>query len=102
MGHPKKGRVLVFVRDNGMGIEPSMVDRVFLPFVRLGARNVSGSGSLVSTPGMGSTFYMHLSIISWNPSLLPQVSLRAIVTVSGNGLASDRPHRLAGKEESFE
>jgi hypothetical protein len=85
-----------------MGIEPSMVDRIFLPFVRLGTRNVPGAGigfsivktivepyegsvSLDSTPGMGSTFYVHLPVISWNPSLFPLVRLQAIVTVSGNG-----------------
>ena len=108
----------MFVRDNEMGIKPSMVGRIFLPFVRLGARNVPGSGigfsivktiveqcegfvSLDSTPGMGSTFYVHLPVISWNPSP-PQVPLRAIVTESGNGLASDRSLMLVGKEESSE
>lgn len=92
----------MFVRDNGMGIEPSMVDRIFLPFVRPGTRNVPGAGSLDSTPGRGSRFYRHLPVISWNPSLLPLVPVQAIVTVSGKGVASDRPHILAGKEESSE
>jgi hypothetical protein len=102
-----------------MGIEPSMVDRIFLPFFRLVTRNVpragiglsivktiveqyEGSVSLDSTPGMGSTFWVHLPVVSWNPSLLPLVPLQAVVTVSGNGVASDRLHRLAGKEESSE
>jgi signal transduction histidine kinase len=113
-----QGRVLVFVRDNGMGIEPSMVDRIFLPFIRLGTGDIPGAGiglsivktvveqyegtvSVDSTPGMGSTFYVHLPVISWNPSL-PQAPVQAIVTASGNGTTGDRPHTLAGKEESSE
>jgi hypothetical protein len=95
-----------------------MVDRIFLPFVRLGTGSIPSSGmglsivkttlkqyqgtvSVDSTSGMGSTFYIHLAVISWNLSL-SQVPLRAIVTESGNGLASDRSLMLVGKEETSE
>ena len=69
--------VKIFVRDNGVGIEASMLDRIFLPFVRLDTEEVAGSGiglSIVKTvveqykgsvtvdsfPGVGSTFYVQL------------------------------------------
>jgi len=67
----------IFVRDNGVGIDPSMLERIFFPFVRLGNGEVAGSGiglSIVKTvvdqyrgsvtvdslPGTGSTFYVRL------------------------------------------
>ena len=108
--------VLVFVRDNGMGIEPSMIDRIFLPFVRLGMTDIAGSGiglsivktvveqyegavSVDSTPGVGSTFYVRLPVISWKPSL-SQAPVQAGVAASGNGQTDDRSHTFTGKEES--
>ena len=108
--------VQVFVRDNGIGIEPSMIDRIFLPFIRLGTGDIAGSGiglsivktvveqyegtvSVDSTSGVGSTFYVRLPVISWNPSL-PQAPVQGGVTASGNGQTDDRSHTFTGKEES--
>ena len=108
--------VRVFVRDNGMGIEPSMIDRIFLPFIRLGTGDIVGSGiglsivktvveqyegtvSVDSTPGVGSTFYVRLPVISSCPPL-PQAPVQAGVATSVNGQTDDRPHTFAGKEES--
>jgi signal transduction histidine kinase len=75
------------VRDNGVGIDPTMLERIFLPFVRLGVEDVAGSGiglSIVKTvveqydgsvevdssPGQGSTFYVQLPVVS-NPTEVP-------------------------------
>lgn len=72
---------LIYVRDNGMGIDPSMRDRIFLPFSRLVTEDIPGSGiglSIVKTvveqyegevrvesaPGQGSTFYVRLPVLS--------------------------------------
>jgi len=72
--------LLVYVRDNGMGIDPSMRDRIFLPFSRLVTEEIPGSGiglSIVKTvveqyegevtvesvPGEGSTFYVRLPVL---------------------------------------
>lgn len=71
---------LIFVRDNGIGIDPTMQDRIFLPFQRIGDSNVAGAGMglsivktvvehyggrihVVSTPGEGSTFFVGLPTI---------------------------------------
>jgi PAS domain S-box-containing protein len=72
-------RVTVRVSDTGMGIEESMLPRVFEPFDRLGAErlNISGTGlglalskrlvesmqgriSLTSEPGVGTTFVVEI------------------------------------------
>ncbi len=90
--------VQVFVRDNGMGIEPSMIEGSFsrlsdskrgtLPGPdrsldrENGGGTVRGAVSVDSTPGVGSTFYVRLPVISWNPSLLPQAPVQAGVTAS--------------------
>lgn len=71
---------LIFVRDNGIGIDPSMQDKIFLPFQRIGETDVAGSGMglsivktvvdhyggriyVTSTPGEGSTFFVGLPTI---------------------------------------
>lgn len=73
--------VLLYVRDNGMGIDPSMCDRIFLPFSRLVTEDIPGSGiglSIVKTvveqyegevtveseQGVGSSFYVRLPVLS--------------------------------------
>jgi signal transduction histidine kinase len=76
---------LFFVRDNGQGIDPTVIDRVFLPFQRLSPSEAPGAGlglsivktvveqyggsvSVDSQPGVGSTFYFRLPAINWKPS----------------------------------
>ena len=76
----REGRLL-FVRDNGIGIDPSMTDRIFLPFCRLETGDIPGAGiglSIVKTvveqydgavivdsaPNVGSTFYVRLPVLS--------------------------------------
>jgi signal transduction histidine kinase len=93
--------VLLFVRDNGMGIEASMTDRIFLPFIRLATSDVPGSGiglSIVkavveeyegavtvdSIPGLGSTFYVRLPVISWKPTL-PESQAQNVASPMANG-----------------
>jgi signal transduction histidine kinase/HAMP domain-containing protein len=77
---------LLFVRDNGIGIDPSMADRIFLPFYRLESGDIPGAGiglSIVKTvveqydgavtvesePGVGSTFYVRLPVLPWKAPL---------------------------------
>ena len=69
----------VFVRDNGVGIEPGMTDRIFQPFQRLGTVETPGSGiglavvktivehyggavTVTSELGCGSTFRVRLPV----------------------------------------
>lgn len=70
----------LYVRDNGVGMEPDMADRIFLPFQRLGHVEATGAGlgltivktivehyggavQVVSKPGHGSTFYVRLPVL---------------------------------------
>ena len=102
--------VQIFVRDNGVGIDPSMLERIFLPFVRLRTEDVPGSGiglSIVktvveqykgsvrvdSTPGAGSTFYIRLPVLSWTPGPAPNADAPAPSTTNGG----DRQRLFIGK-----
>lgn len=74
------GQVLIYVRDNGIGIEPRHFPQLFQMFKRLHSRDAYGGGSgaglaivkrlveqhrgcvwLDSTPGVGSAFYFTLA-----------------------------------------
>lgn len=74
-------RGVLSVRDNGVGIDPAMAERIFLPFQRLGTIDAPGAGiglSIVKTvaeqyegtvwvessPGRGSTFYVRLPVVA--------------------------------------
>ncbi|HEX3204437.1 MAG TPA: ATP-binding protein [Nitrospiraceae bacterium] len=76
---------VVYVKDNGVGMEASMADRIFQPFQRLGTVEVPGAGlglaivktviehyggavHVTSKSGGGSTFYVRLPIIRSEPS----------------------------------
>ena len=105
----------LFVRDNGVGIDPSMLDRIFLPFVRLGTEEVAGSGiglSIVKTvveqykgsvrvessPGAGSTFSVWLPVLSQSSEHMP--SAQAVGCESGREPTADRRGMFVGSEES--
>jgi signal transduction histidine kinase len=106
----------IFVRDNGVGIEASMLDRIFLPFVRLGTENVGGSGiglsivktvveqykgavSVESSLGAGSTFYVRLPVLSSSPQQASSAAQDADGQV-GREQTADRRRMLVGSEES--
>ena len=105
--------VQIFVRDNGVGIDATMLDRIFLPFVRLGTEEVAGSGiglSIVKTVvqqykgsvnvesslGGGSTFYVRLPVLS------PQSEVEVDdVRETTHAQEASRRRILVGSEEPF-
>lgn len=95
---PDDARVLLSVRDTGVGIEPSQVPHLFEPFNRLGmdhsgiegtgiglavvksiAERLGGQVSVASTPGVGSEFTVSLESAQaehvQRPPLPPAVSV---------------------------
>ncbi|MEX5283121.1 MAG: ATP-binding protein [Nitrospiraceae bacterium] len=73
--------LLIYVRDNGMGMDPAMTERIFSPFARLAGPEIAGAGIglvIVKTvveqykgrvfvdtaPGKGSTFYVQLPTVA--------------------------------------
>ena len=101
--------VQIFVRDNGVGIDPSMLDRIFLPFVRLGTKEVTGCGiglsivktvveqykgsvSVESSPGTGSTFYVRLPVLSESAESHAERE-------AGREQTADRKRTLVGPKE---
>jgi signal transduction histidine kinase/HAMP domain-containing protein len=101
--------VQIFVRDNGVGIDPSMLERIFLPFVRLGTTEAAGSGiglcivktvveqykgsvRAESSPGVGSTFYVRLPV-------LPESAESEGDTEPGREQTADRRGILVGSKE---
>jgi PAS domain S-box-containing protein len=86
---------VIGVKDNGVGIAAENHDRVFLPFVRLAERDVSGTGLglavckkiveelagtiwVESTPGAGSTFFFTIAAAE-NSIARPMISYTASV-----------------------
>ena len=76
---------VVYVKDNGIGMDVAMTDRIFQPFQRLGAVEVPGAGlglaivktviehyggavHVASKAGGGSTFYVRLPVVRSDPS----------------------------------
>jgi signal transduction histidine kinase len=94
---------LLYVRDNGMGIDPAMQERIFLPFSRLVTEEIPGSGiglsivktvveqyegevTVESTPGAGSTFYVRLPVLPGSAQADPADAVMA----TGGGRPTDR------------
>ncbi len=78
------GRVRIEVSDTGLGINPNDTSRLFIPFERLGAGNIEGTGlglalskglaqamegdlSLVASSSAGSTFALDLPVSATKP-----------------------------------
>jgi signal transduction histidine kinase len=106
--------VQIFVRDNGIGIDPSMLDRIYIPFVRLGTEEVGGAGiglSIVKTVveqykgsvsaesvlGAGSTFYVQLPAVSSPPA----ASAAPGAAPEATQHPADAPRMLVGSKERY-
>jgi signal transduction histidine kinase/HAMP domain-containing protein len=111
----KEDGVQIFVRDNGVGIDSSMFDQIFLPFVRLGTEGVAGSGiglsivktvaeqykgsvNVESSPGAGSTFYVRLPALSEPSDVSANISMDSGVEAQ-QGQTGDRPCTFVGSKE---
>ena len=107
--------VKLFVRDNGVGIETSMLDRIFLPFVRVDSEEVTGSGiglsivktvaeqykgsvSVQSSLGAGSIFFVLLPVLSRSPEPAARAAQDAGCETGGKHTAGQRG-MLVGTEE---
>jgi signal transduction histidine kinase len=110
--------VKIFVRDNGIGIEASMLDRIFLPFVRLGSEAVTGSGiglsivktvveqykgsvSVQSSPGAGSTFFVLLPVLSRSSETPGGTAQDAGCDMGGKRTAGQRGMLVGSEERSI-
>ena len=110
--------VKLFVRDNGVGIEPSMLDQIFLPFVRLGSEEVTGSGiglsivktvveqykgsvSVQSSLGAGSTFFVLLPVLSRSTGSAASAAQDAGCETGGKHTAAQRGLLVGSEERSI-
>jgi len=101
----------IFVRDNGVGIDATMLDEIFHPFVRLTTEDVAGSGiglsivktvveqykgsvTVESSPAVGSTFYVRLPVLARTSDPTPNTRAER-----EDGQQADRRCMLDGTKE---
>jgi PAS domain S-box-containing protein len=85
---PASGRIAIEVSDNGVGIDPSQIERIFLPFEQVGQRGgglglglaissalVQAHGGMLTAAsgglGRGATFQVELPLSRWDRPRLP-------------------------------
>ena len=95
-----------------------MLDRIFLPFVRLGSEEVAGSGiglsivktvveqykgsvSVQSSPGAGSTFFVLLPVLSRSTESATSAEQDAGCETDGKHTAGQRGMLIGSKERSI-